>query len=144
MTDAITVCLPGKRETEMGCRSPISFIVLCASAAAVLNGSAQANSNIESGSTYLSTNLGKSVNPDFKGGTLQLNSTAAITDNVTLENYPGNTIDSDGNAVTMSGAFTGAGPITFLDSVGGGSVTLTSTANTYTGITTINSGATLT
>ena len=57
--------------------------------------------------------------------------------------YPGNTIDSDGNAVTMSGAFTGAGPITFLDSVGGGSVTLTSTGNTYTGPTTINSGGTL-
>lgn len=109
----------------------------------LLNGPVHANSNIESGQTYQSTNLGSSVNPDFKGGTLQLNSATAITDNFNVENYPTNTIDSDGHSVTMSGAFTGAGPLTFSDSVGGGSVMLTSSGNTYSGQTTINSGATL-
>jgi hypothetical protein len=104
-------------------RSAVSLIAISIVAIVVLNCPALANSNIESGNTYSATNLNSSVNPDFKGGTLQLNSSATVTDNFSVENYPNNTIDSDGNTVMMSGAFTGAGPLTFTDSVGGGGLT---------------------
>jgi fibronectin-binding autotransporter adhesin len=119
------------------------LIAMSIVAISLLNCPARANSNIESGSTYSVTNLNSSVNPDFKGGTLQLNSSATVTDNFSVENYPNNTIDSDGNMVTMSGAFTGTGPLTFTDSVGGGSVMLTNGGNTFSGLTTINSSAAL-
>lgn len=102
---------------------------------------ARAASNIESGNTYLASNLGGSVNPDFKGGTLKLDSSTTISSNFTIEDYSGNTIDINGSAVTMSGLLSGAGPITFVDNVGGGSVTLSNGGNSFTGNTTIASGA---
>lgn len=95
-------------------------------------------------SYYLASGLGSSVDPDFKGGTLRLDSTATISKDFTVEDYSANTIDSYGNAVTMSGIFSGAGPLTFTDSVGGGNVIFTNSGNSYTGSTTINSGAMLT
>jgi autotransporter-associated beta strand protein len=99
----------------------------------------QAASDIKAGSNYLASGLGSSVNADFKGGTLQLDQSTTISRAFTVEDYSGNLIDEHGQTVTFSGAFTGSGPLTFGDSVGGGSVTLTSSGNAYTGSTTINS-----
>ncbi len=108
----------------------------------LLSGSeAFASTDIRSGSTYQASSLGN--NPNFLGGTLQLNTSTAISSGFTVQDYSTNTIDADGNTVTMSGAFTGTGPLTFSDSVGGGNVILTNSGNSYTGTTTINSGATL-
>ncbi|MDR3562015.1 MAG: autotransporter-associated beta strand repeat-containing protein [Negativicutes bacterium] len=131
------------------CRSPsrrlnlgdIRWLTICA----LFASSAQAfgASNIESGSTYQASNLGGSVNPDFKGGTLKLDTATTISNDFTFEDYSGNTIDENGHAVTFSGAMTGAGGMVFSDTVGGGSATLTSSGNTYSGATTINSSATL-
>ena len=102
---------------------------------------AWAGDTIASGSTVLASSLGNS--PDFQGGTLRLDSSTTLTQAVVVENNAGNTIDADGHVVTMSGAFTGAGGLTFSDSVGGGVVTLTSASNAYTGSTTVSSGVTL-
>ena len=108
----------------------------------LLGGSeAFASTDIRTGSTYQASTLGS--NPNFLGGTLQLNTSTAISSGFSVQDYSTNTIDADGNTVTMSGAFTGTGPLTFTDSVGGGNVILTNSGNTYTGVTTINSGATL-
>jgi autotransporter-associated beta strand protein len=95
--------------------------------------------DINSGSTYQASHLGS--NPTFKGGTLVLDTSTTISSNFDVQNYTTNTIDISGNAVTLSGAFTDNGPLTFTDSVGGGNVTLTSSGNAYSGTTTINSGA---
>ena len=119
-----------------------SGAALCAAMA--LAGPAQAGSNIDTGSTYLSSGLGGNVNPDFKGGTLKLDTATAITQDFAVESFPTNTIDVNGNSVTMSGAFTGAGGLIVTDNSGtGGGVVLTNSANAFTGGVTINSGATL-
>jgi len=65
-----------------------------------------------------------------------------ISSNFGLDNVSGNTIDINGETATMSGTFTGAGGVTFIDSKGGGKLTLTGDS-TFTGSTTIASGATL-
>ncbi|MGA2636842.1 hypothetical protein [Methylocella sp.] len=67
--------------------------------------------------------------------------------NFTLDGLPTNTIDEFGNVSFFSGVFSDAVPgtpdnIVFADSVGGGRATLMG-ANTYTGTTTIDAGATL-
>ena len=116
---------------------------ICAVTVVAFHDTAVAGSNITTGSTSLASNLGGSVNPDFDGGTLELDSSTTISKDFTVEDVSTNTIDIYGKTVTMSGAFTGAGPMTFADSVGGGNLTLTSSDNDYTGATTINSGATL-
>jgi fibronectin-binding autotransporter adhesin len=69
--------------------------------------------------------------------------TTTISDNFALKNNPANTIDINGKTATINGAFTGSGPITFTDTVGNGDLTLTSANSTYTGSTTIASGAEL-
>lgn len=122
----------------------ILVTAICANTIILLDSTAIAASDIGSGSTYLASNLGSSVNPDFKGGTLEIDSSTTITQDFTVENDSTNTIDAYGNTTTLSGAFTGAGPLTFTDSIGGGNVTLTNSGNTYSGVTTINAGATLT
>ncbi len=104
---------------------------------------ALAATDINAGSTVNASALGSAGNGDFKGGTLKLDTAATIANNFTVENVAANTIDIDGNAATLSGVFSGAGPLTFTDSVGGGNATISNSANTFTGITTINSGATL-
>jgi len=105
---------------------------------------ASAASNITTGTTALASNLGGSVNPDFAGGTLKLDSSTTIARDFTVEDISTNTIDIFGNTVTMSGKFTGAGPLTITDSVGHGILTWSNGGNTYTGATTITSGAVLT
>jgi autotransporter-associated beta strand protein len=112
-------------------------------AALALPGTAQGATNIEAGNTYLASALGNTVNPNFAGGTLQLDSSTTIDKAFTLQDFPGNTIDVHGSAVTMSGVFSGAGGFTVSDTVGGGVVTFSNANNTYTGATTINAGATL-
>ena len=125
-------------------KQAVSGVALCAAMAMALPMSAQAASNIETGNTYLASKLGSDVNPDFKGGTLKLDTTSAITQDFAVENFSANTIDVNGNSVTMSGAFSGAGGLAFIDNSGtGGGVILTSSANTFTGSTTIGSGASL-
>jgi autotransporter-associated beta strand protein len=92
---------------------------------------------------YLQSNVGTTVNPDFQGGTLRDDQNGATDANgYTVENFSTNTIDAFGNQTTFTGNFTGAGPLTITDSVGGGSVIMTG-VNSYSGTTTINSGATL-
>ena len=73
---------------------------------------------------YLQSQVGRTtVLPDFQGGKLRDNQ-KNVTDNnaYTVENFPTNTIDAFGNTTTFAGAFTGAGPLTITDSVGGGNV----------------------
>jgi fibronectin-binding autotransporter adhesin len=93
---------------------------------------------------YNQSDVGTTVNPDFQGGTLRDN-VNAVTDNNTynVENFPTNTIDEFGNTVTFTGAFSGAGPLTFADSVGGGNAIFTGTS-VLGGAVTVNSSATLT
>ncbi|HEX2590220.1 MAG TPA: hypothetical protein VHL34_01920, partial [Rhizomicrobium sp.] len=106
--------------------------------------SAQAATTINTKQTsYSSANLGSSVDPIFQGGTLQIAGAGTITQDFDVQDYDTNTIDANGKAVTFSGALTGAGGLIFKDGVGGGVVTLTSSTNAYTGVTTINSGATV-
>jgi autotransporter-associated beta strand protein len=96
---------------------------------------------------HSSNDLGTSVSPEFKGGTLVVTVSpgGTISQNFTLDNSGTNTIDQNGRKSYFSGVFsneTSNGSIIFANSGSGGSVVLTGT-NTYTGGTTINAGATL-
>jgi autotransporter-associated beta strand protein len=103
---------------------------------------------IVAGQTYLASGLDTTVVPAFQGGTLQTDQANGVyTDNFTLDGSGTNTIDQAGNASTFSGVFSDEipgtpGSIIIANSGSGGSVTFTG-VNTYTGSTTINSGATL-
>jgi len=108
-----------------------------------------ANPDMDAGSVYLASKLGSAFNPTFNGGTLELDQSKTISSGFKVQDVATNTVDIFGSTVTMSGAFTGTGPLTFTDTVGGGVVTLTgnsdpsttdTTAN-YTGTITITSGA---
>ena len=111
-------------------------------------GGASAPSNILSGGTYQSSNVGNSVNPVFDGGTLQVSSSGTIANNFTVTNNNG-TIDQAGLSSIFSGvisdATTGAPGGLAISNSGAanqGSVTFTGT-NSYTGGTIVNAGATL-
>ncbi|HUO02133.1 MAG TPA: autotransporter-associated beta strand repeat-containing protein [Rhizomicrobium sp.] len=106
---------------------------------AIMATPAFAGYDMRADSTYPASALGGS--PAFLGGTLQLDTSSTVASNFDVENYSTNTIDADGHAATLSGALTGNGPMTFTDSVGGGNIILTNSGNTYSGATTINSGA---
>ncbi|MBB4199132.1 autotransporter-associated beta strand protein [Rhodoblastus sphagnicola] len=94
------------------------------------------------------SNLGNSVSPVFQGGTLvmdQSGATHTYAQNFTLDTSGANTIDQHGNTSIFSGNLTNAttgGGIIIANAGSGGSVTF-SGQNTYTGATTVNSGATL-
>ncbi|HVN00876.1 MAG TPA: autotransporter-associated beta strand repeat-containing protein [Caulobacteraceae bacterium] len=92
---------------------------------------------------YLQSQVGTTVNPDFQGGKLR-DDQNNVTDNnnYNVENFPTNTIDAFGHTTTFTGAFSGAGPLTITDSVGGGAVVATG-ASVIGGTLTINNGATL-
>jgi autotransporter-associated beta strand protein len=92
---------------------------------------------------YLQSQVGATVLPDFQGGTLRDDQNNVVdTHDYTVENYSTNTIDAYGNKTTFSGIFSGAGPLTITDSVGGGAVVVTSDS-IVGGTVTIDSGATL-
>ena len=92
---------------------------------------------------YLQSNVGKSVLPDFQGGTLRINSIGVTDHNdYTVENFSTNTIDAFGHSIVFSGTFSGAGPLTIEDSVGGGAIIM-SGASVIGGTLTIDIGATL-
>jgi len=111
--------------------------VAFAFAAAMWGTSAYAGSDITT-TTHQSDPL--VCDATFDGGTLVLDGGGGPTNcNFLVNNFASNTIDADGNATTLTGVFSGTGPLTFTNS---GSVTLTN-IETYAGSTTINSGATL-
>ena len=103
--------------------------------------------NISGGSGNNKTsNLGATLSPAFKGGTLTVD-TQTITQSFTLDASVTNAIDADGNSATFSGVFSNevpavAGGITFQNSQPNTQSLITlSAASTYTGATTVNSGA---
>ncbi|WP_159977930.1 MULTISPECIES: autotransporter domain-containing protein [unclassified Novosphingobium] len=105
----------------------------------------QANDIDTANSSYGSSNLGTSVNPSFTGGTLLIDQVdQTYSNNFSLDSTATNTLDMNGNATVLSGAFSDTaagtpGVITYEDSGSGGQVTLTG-PGTYTGTTTLNSG----
>lgn len=99
------------------------------------------------GLSELSANLGSSLNPRFDGGTLVLDGTVlGSTYNFTVTNNNG-TIDLNSLSATISTAISNdpsnVGSLTITNSGSGGVLTFTA-LNSYTGSTTINSGANLT
>lgn len=106
------------------------------------------SSNILSGQTYSSANVGTSVNRAFDGGTLQMASPSTVSGNFTLTGN-GGTIDQRGHTSVFSGSFSNAnagtaGKLTIRNSgtAEQGSVTLAA-ANTHTGGIDVLSGAKL-
>ncbi|MCC8956326.1 autotransporter domain-containing protein, partial [Bradyrhizobium sp. Pear77] len=85
-----------------------------------------------------------SGNITLNGGGLQWASgnTADISGRLNSIGSGGATFDYNGNAVTLATALTGTGGVTVANSGSGGALTLTA-AESYSGATTINSGATL-
>ncbi|HWU56324.1 MAG TPA: autotransporter-associated beta strand repeat-containing protein [Rhizomicrobium sp.] len=132
--------LPGASRLYRGA----ALLAICA----MSSQSAHGASNIDSGSTYLASNLGGSVNPTFAGGTLQLDSSTTIDKNFTVGQNSTNTIDAQGHSVVLSGIFSDASSTTtgevlnFTDTVGGGRVTLTG-VSTLVGSVAIDTSATL-
>jgi autotransporter-associated beta strand protein len=109
------------------------------SAAELLGQTAHAGDIDTSKPYYLASGLSGSLNPVFKGGTLRIDSNTTLTQDFSVTDVTGNTVDAYGNTATFSGVLSGAGAITFADSIGGGKATL-SGINTYTGNTTISGG----
>ncbi len=98
-------------------------------------------STVASGTTVDTSNLASNVT--VNGGTIQI-----ATNNVTLTNTfvadaGGMTVDQNGNVSTFNGVISGSGGVTISNSGTGGGVTFAA-VNTYTGTTTVNSGASLT
>jgi autotransporter-associated beta strand protein len=131
----------------------VRTLALCATALAlVATGPAFAGPDINVSQTVKTSTLGSGDTPNFNGGTLLVDSAGPFAQNFTMQvGTTGaatvSTLDENGKNVTFSGVFsdgssTSIGSIVFADSVGGGKVTLTG-VSTYTGTTTINSGATL-
>jgi len=118
-----------------------SYGVLTLSAAVMLSTAAWAD-NVDAGSTVKASALPGS-GTTMNGGTVQFDESKTLSRGFTFNAVAGNTFDVFGSAATLSGKLTGAGAITIGDSKGGGILTLSNSSNDYTGITTINSGATL-
>jgi autotransporter-associated beta strand protein len=134
----------------MRLRQHLLATAACGLAAWVLGQSAQAQTIAEGQTVKIST-LSNTASPSFQGGTLEVDKsgTYAITPNFSpsTASQLANTIDAFGNAGVFTGVFSDGsagvgGDLTIADSVGGGSITMTA-ISTYTGPTTINSGATL-
>jgi autotransporter-associated beta strand protein len=98
------------------------------------------------GVVYQSSGVGITFNPVFDGGTLQISNTAPNTSNYTVNALNG-VIDQNGLQTNFSGVISNAvsgtpGSMTVINTGTGGAVVFSNT-NTYTGLTTVNSGATL-
>ena len=84
----------------------------------------------------------KTLLPQFEGGTLVVSATnTAVTDNFTLNNSSGNTIDAAGNSSIFSGVFSdkagSTGRLLFINSGTPGATTALIGKSTYTGTTAI-------
>jgi autotransporter-associated beta strand protein len=101
-----------------------------------------------------STLLGSAKNSDvldFLGGTLTLDVVTppakTYAQKATLETLPPsstpNKLDQDGHDTVFTGVISGSGNIEIANTKSGGSVTFSNNKNTYTGSTTVDSGATL-
>jgi autotransporter-associated beta strand protein len=105
-------------------------------------------SDIRAGQTFFISNVGATVIPAFAGGTLQVDTIGqTYSQNFTLDNSPTNRLDQRGSSAVLSGVLSDAvpgtpGQLIIANSEIGGSITL-SGANTYTGPTTVEPGATL-
>ena len=148
--------MPVQQLAVVSARSPsLRAIVLGATALALATStSVFAGPDINVSQTVNASSLGANDTPNFNGGTLKVDAAGPFAQNFTLQ--PGasgaaslSTIDENGKSVIFSGVFSNGntstgqqGSIVFTDSMGGGNVTLNA-SNTYTGDTTINSGATL-
>lgn len=123
-------------------RASASYGVLALSAV-LLTAGAVADDSIASGTSKKASTL-SSGNTELAGGTLVLDETnKTYSRQWNIKDGTASTIDVDGSIVTWSGKLAGAGSITITDSVGNGVLTLSNSSNSYTGSTTINSGATL-
>lgn len=107
------------------------------------------STNIDTSAGYYAASaLGNTVNPAFQGGVLRIDTSGStLSQNFTLDGSSTNTIDQYGNTVIFSGVFSDAtngtpGNIIIANTGTGGEVVFAG-ANTYTGTTTIESGATL-
>ena len=76
------------------------------------------------------------------GGTIQIMMTGATLTQLFNVQAGGMTVDQNSNTATMSGVISGSGNVVVANSGTGGSITFTA-VNTYTGSTTVNTGATL-
>jgi len=107
-----------------------------------------APSAIAAGSTYFLSDVGTIVLPAFTGGTLQVDANGQIsTQNFTLDASGTNRIDQRGNSATFAGALSDAVPgtpggVTIANSETGGRIVF-SGVSSYTGMTTVDAGATL-
>ncbi len=95
-------------------------------------------STVNSGTTVDTSNLASSVT--VNGGTIQIATTGVTLTNTFVADTNGMTVDQNGNTVNFSGVISGDGGVTISNTGTGGGVTF-SAVNTYTGTTTINSGA---
>ena len=105
-------------------------------------------SAIATGQTYFLSNVGSTVIPAFTGGTLQVDTMGQIyVQNFTIDGSTTNILDQRGNSTVLTGVLSDAvsgvpGMLTIANSGVGGQIVLTG-VSTYSGLTTIDSGATL-
>lgn len=105
-------------------------------------------STIQAGQTFFISNVGTTVIPIFAGGTLQVDTIGqTYGQDFALSNSPTNRLDQRGGSAVLSGVLSDAvpgtpGQLVIGNSEFGGSITF-SGANTYTGPTIVESGATL-
>ena len=105
-------------------------------------------STIAASQTYFLSNVGPTVIPAFAGGTLQVDmAIGTYAQNFSVDGSITNRLDQRGNAARLTGVLSDAAPgtpgnLTIANSGIGGRITFAG-ANTYSGLTTVEAGATL-
>ena len=105
-------------------------------------------STIAAGQTYFLSNVGSTVIPAFTGGTLQVDEASGVyTQSFLVDGSATNRLDLRGNSAVLSGVLSDAVPGTpgnlIVANSGIGGIVTFAGHNTYTGLTTIDPGATL-